>query len=68
MRINSNNNKKPYELIFRKKILSKEQLEKEEYAQMYFSKKFKQEFIEKWKDFEYEKWKKLVEIKYPEFL
>ncbi|SHG90603.1 hypothetical protein [Chryseobacterium vrystaatense] len=63
----SKNSKKIYDLIARKKELSKAQKEKEDWAQTYFSVGFESQFVKKWGKNEYLKYIQKIESKYPEF-
>ncbi|MBL7885446.1 MAG: hypothetical protein JNJ52_01755 [Flavobacterium sp.] len=65
--LNSYGKSKIYELINRKKTLTKEQSDREDYAQKYFSIVFEKEFIKYYSQEKFKVWKKNVEKIYPEF-
>lgn len=62
---------KIYTLLPRQRNLTYEQNQKQEYAQMYYSKKFKREFINRketgWGQEGYDSWKKGTEAKFTDF-
>lgn len=47
--------------------MTKEQEKKQEYSQMYFSKKFETDYIKNWGKEAYNEYIKSIELKYPEF-
>lgn len=59
--------KKIYTLLDRKSELTKDQIEKEYYAQLYFSKNYEKFYIKNWGQPEYKKWKIKTEKIYPDF-
>lgn len=67
----SNKKTKVFDLLSREKKLTSAQKQKQEFAQMYFSKKFKKVFInrksEGWGQEGYNQWKKQIELEYPDF-
>jgi hypothetical protein len=56
-----------YQLMSRKKELTKEQIDREYYAQQYFSKKFKEGFVKSYGKSKYESYIKEIEKAYPDF-
>ncbi|MET3028554.1 hypothetical protein ABXT06_17885 [Flavobacterium sp. UW10123] len=65
--IYSKNRSKIYDLIDRKKELTKNQSDKLEYAQQYFSNSWETFYIKKYGKNNFDLWKKGVENKYPDF-
>ncbi len=63
----SKNKTKLYELVSRKKELTIEQLDKEKWAQRYFSKSFERWYIKNWGQAAYDNFIRGIEAKYPEF-
>ena len=63
----SKHKSKIFDLVFRKKKLSDSQTEKQQWAQMYFSKRFEQQYLSKYGEAAYKKFIDTIEIKYPEF-
>lgn len=61
----SRNKSKVYELLSRKKDLTKEQLEKELYIQRYYSISFEKWYIKNWGQSAYDTYLKGIEEKYP---
>jgi hypothetical protein len=58
---------KVYELIARKKDLPPAQTEKQQWAQIYFSKKFEKWYVTNWGQPAYDKYIQSMLTKYPDF-
>lgn len=63
----SSHKSKIFELIFRKKELSVSQMQKQKWAQMYYSKGFEKQYVTKFGEAAFKEFIKTIEIKYPEF-